>query len=164
MVATWILLFSCIRPSKESISLTKNSKPLHMTTFLALIGDGEYHELRSACKRNKHQIPKMSCHCCKPGEREKEEKEGQRQRTPFKNYRSDVCLLSCFSCVWLFATLQTVALQAPPCVGFSRKNTGRVLQGTFLTQGSNVSCLLHWQVGSLPLTPLGKPIDHIVKC
>ena len=35
-----------------------------------------------------------------------------------------------------------------------------VLQRTFLTQGSNVSCLLHWQVGSLPLTPLGKPIDH----
>ena len=34
-----------------------------------------------------------------------------------------------------------------------------ILQGVFLTQGSNPSllCLLHWQVGSLPLVPLGKP-------
>ena len=30
------------------------------------------------------------------------------------------------------------------------------LQGIFLTQGSN-SCLLHWQAGSLPLAPPGKP-------
>ena len=111
-----------------------------MTTFLALIGDGEYHELRSACKRNKHQIPKMSCHCCKPGEREKEEKEGESQTTPFKNYRSDVCLLSHFSCVWLFATLQTVALQAPPCMGFSRKNTGVGSPGDLSDPG--IKCLL----------------------
>ena len=35
-----------------------------------------------------------------------------------------------------------------------------LLQGIFLTQGSNLSllCLLHWQVGSLPLVPPGKPI------
>ena len=43
------------------------------------------------------------------------------------------------------------------------KNTGvgchALLQGIFLTQGSNpcVLCLLHWQVGSLPLVPPGKP-------
>ena len=43
------------------------------------------------------------------------------------------------------------------------KNTGvgchALLQGIFLTQGSNVSrfCLLHWQEGSLPLVPLEKP-------
>lgn len=29
----------------------------HTTTFLALIGDKEYHELHIACKRNEHQIP-----------------------------------------------------------------------------------------------------------
>ena len=55
-------------------------------------------------------------------------------------------------------------------VGFSRqsclwdspdKNTGvgchDFLQGIFLTQGSNplLLCLLHWQVGSLPLAPSG---------
>ena len=47
------------------------------------------------------------------------------------------------------------------------KNTGvgshSLLQGIFLTQGSNLCllCLLHWQAGSLPLAPPGKPtIDH----
>ena len=43
------------------------------------------------------------------------------------------------------------------------KNTGvgchDFLQGIFPTQGLNpyLSCLLHWQVGSLPLAPPGKP-------
>ena len=34
-----------------------------------------------------------------------------------------------------------------------------LLQGIFLTQGSNLSllCLLHWQAGSLPLAPPEKP-------
>ena len=31
-----------------------------------------------------------------------------------------------------------------------------LLQGIFLTQGSNLG-LLHWQVGSLPLMPFGSP-------
>ena len=44
------------------------------------------------------------------------------------------------------------------------KNTGVgyhfLLQGIFLTQGSNPGLLrlLHWQAGSLPLAPLEKPI------
>ena len=35
-----------------------------------------------------------------------------------------------------------------------------LLQGIFLTQGSNPGLvhLLHWQAGSLPLAPLGKPM------
>ena len=43
------------------------------------------------------------------------------------------------------------------------KNTGvdchALLQGIFLTQGLNPSCLhlVHWQEGSLPLAPPGKP-------
>ena len=43
------------------------------------------------------------------------------------------------------------------------KNTGMschaLLQGIFLTQGSNpcLLCLLHWQAGPLPLAPPGKP-------
>ena len=34
-----------------------------------------------------------------------------------------------------------------------------LLQGIFPTQGSNLCllCLLHWQAGSLPLAPSGKP-------
>ena len=44
------------------------------------------------------------------------------------------------------------------------KNTGEgyhaLLQGIFPTQGSNpcLLCLLHWQVGSLPLAPPWKPL------
>ena len=41
-----------------------------------------------------------------------------------------------------------------------------LLQGIFLTQGSNLSllCLLHWQVDSLPLAPPGKPnLEKIMK-
>ena len=34
---------------------------------------------------------------------------------------SPVCMLSCFSCVQLFATLWTVALQTPRSMGFSRQ-------------------------------------------
>ena len=32
-----------------------------------------------------------------------------------------VCMLSCFSCVWLFATLQIVARQTPLSMGISRQ-------------------------------------------
>ena len=36
-----------------------------------------------------------------------------------------------------------------------------LLQGIFLTQGSNLGllCLLHWQAGSLPLEPPEKPFE-----
>ena len=46
----------------------------------------------------------------------------------------------------------------------SGKNTGvgchALLQGIFPTQGLNPHhlCLLHWQVGSLPTEPPGKPM------
>ena len=56
-----------------------------------------------------------------------------------------------------FATSRTVAHQAPPW-NFPGKNTGGfchfLLQGIFLTQGSNLH-LLHWQADSLPLSHLG---------
>ena len=64
------------------------------------------------------------------------------------------------SCVPLFATPTDYR---PLCPQDSPgKSTGVschfLLQGIFLTQGSNpcLLCLLHWQVGSLPLVPLGK--------
>ena len=41
------------------------------------------------------------------------------------------------------------------------KNTGVgchfLLQGIFPNQGLNLLCFLHWQLGSLPLTPPGQP-------
>ena len=66
------------------------------------------------------------------------------------------CMLSHFSRVRLFVTLWTVAHEAPLSMG-SLQNTGvgchALLQGLFLTQGSNLGLLslLHWQMGSLPL-------------
>ena len=48
------------------------------------------------------------------------------------------------------------------------KNTGVgchfFLLGIFPTQGSNscLLCLLHWQVGPLPLAPLGKPQNNVI--
>ena len=55
------------------------------------------------------------------------------------------CLLSCFSCVWLFVTPWMVASQAPLSVGFSRQEYWSglwcFLQGIFLTQGLNLHLL-----------------------
>ena len=83
---------------------------------------------------------------------------------------SHVWTLSHFSCVWVFATLWTVALQALLCMGFSRQEywTGlpfSVLQGIFQNQESNpcLLCLLHcrqilypWATGeALKSIPLG---------
>ena len=70
--------------------------------------------------------------------------------------------------VRLFATWWTVASQAPPSMGFSRqeyccegvKNTGVgchfLLQGIFLTQGSNLG-LLHRRQMLYPLSHQGSP-------
>ena len=70
-----------------------------------------------------------------------------------------MCVLSRFSRVQL-CTPCTVAHQAPLSMGFSRQEYWSgllffLLQGIFLTQGSNprLLCLLHWQAGSLLLLP-----------
>ena len=63
------------------------------------------------------------------------------------------------------ATPWTVAYQALLSMGFAGKNAGvgshSLLLGLFPTQGSNPGLLylLHWQVGSLPLVPSGKPLE-----
>ena len=68
-----------------------------------------------------------------------------------------VCMLSRFSHVRLFATLWTLAQQAPLSNGFSRQEywsgSHALLQGIFPTQGLNphLLCLLHWRVGPLLL-------------
>ena len=77
-------------------------------------------------------------------------------------------MLSHFSCVWLFVTLCSVARQAPLSMKSPGKNTGvgchALLQGLFLTQGLNLHLLylLHWQEGSLPLAPPGKPTIYFL--
>ena len=73
------------------------------------------------------------------------------------------CVLTHFSCVKIFQTLWTVAHLLLCPWGFSRQEFGMgchaLLQGIFLTQGSNWCFLrlLHWQAGSLSLAPPGKP-------
>ena len=74
-----------------------------------------------------------------------------------------VCMCAkLLSHVQLFATLWTVAHQAPLSMGCSMheywSGLHALLQGIFPTQGSNpcLLWLLPWQVGSLPLVPAGK--------
>ena len=59
--------------------------------------------------------------------------------------RGLACVLSGFSHVQFFATLWTVACQAPLSMGFSSKNIGvgcrALLKGISLTQESNMSLL-----------------------
>ena len=82
--------------------------------------------------------------------------------TPVLEADGDGCAKP-FSHDRLFATLWTVAHQAPLFMGFPSKNTGvgclALFQGLFLTRRSNqgLLCLLHWQVGSLSLAAPGKP-------
>ena len=72
-------------------------------------------------------------------------------------------MLSCFSCVQLFATLWTIAHQALLSMGLTRQEYCSGLPcpppGIFPTQRLNphLLCLLHWQTASLPLVPPGKP-------
>ena len=60
-----------------------------------------------------------------------------------------------------FVTPRTIALQVPLSMGLSKQNAGVgchfLLQGIFLTQGSNLHLLdlQHWQADSLPLSFLG---------
>ena len=69
------------------------------------------------------------------------------------------CVLSRFSCVRLFATLWTVARQAPLSIGFSRQEYWSRLPcsppGDLPHPGSSscLLCLLHWQACSLPQVP-----------
>ena len=72
--------------------------------------------------------------------------------------------LSCFRHVQLSATLWTIAHQAPLSVGFSRQEYWSglpfPLPGDLSDPGIEPKFLpfLHWQVGSLPLEPPGKPM------
>ena len=74
-----------------------------------------------------------------------------------------VCVFSSKVMSNSFSTLWTAAHQALLSMDSPDKNTGvgghALRQGIFPTQGLNL-CLLHWQVGSLPLVPPEKPKNH----
>ena len=69
------------------------------------------------------------------------------------------CVLSCFSRVWLYATLWTIACQSPLSMAFSRQKYWNGLlcppPGDLTNPGIEFVSLslLHWQVGSLPPIP-----------
>ena len=98
------------------------------------------------CFNNKHTILPLQ-------EKKKSQSKKQKNKTtPNLKFLRSACVLSHFSCVRLFATLQTAAHQASPSMRSSGKNTGMachfLLQGIFLTQESNLSplsllCLLY---------------------
>ena len=73
------------------------------------------------------------------------------------------CMLSCFGRVWLFATLWTVACQAPLFMGFSRQEYWSGLPcptpGDLLDPGIEPESLISPSLpgDSLPLAPPGKP-------
>ena len=78
-----------------------------------------------------------------------------------------ICMLSCFSCVQLFATLWTIAHQASLSRAFSTQEYWSglpyPLAGALPNLGTESTILIHflrllyWQAGSLPEAPLGKP-------
>ena len=102
-----------------------------------------------------------------------------------KRYINKTLRPNCYSIIWAYnicplpcvhAQLLLLCLTlcnpidcSSPGLSFHRdspgKNTGvdchTLLQGIFLTQGSNPHILLlHWLVGSLPLAPPGKPTPY----
>ena len=77
-------------------------------------------------------------------------------------YYVHVCMLSHFSCVRFHVTPWTVSCQAPLSMGFSRQEYCHGLPlsppGDLPDPGIEpASPYLHWQGGSLPLSPPGKP-------
>ena len=74
-------------------------------------------------------------------------------------------MLSHFSHVWFFATLWTVAYQAPLSMGFSKQEYWSGLPCPSPGDWTHISlCLLHWQMGSSPLVPPGKPLHPSYPC
>ena len=76
----------------------------------------------------------------------------------------------CSKSLKLCLTLSNPMDCSPPVSSFHGDSPGKnigvvchaLFQGIFPTQGSNshLLCLLHWQVGSLPLAPPGKPCNQ----
>ena len=76
------------------------------------------------------------------------------------------CVLSCFSRVRRFANPWTIAHQAPLSMGFSRQGywSGLSCPPGPRDQNLHLLCLLHWQAGSLPRAPPGKPTYQDMTC
>ena len=79
------------------------------------------------------------------------------------NIVNQICMCCLFSCVRRFVTPWIITCQAPLSMGFSRHEYWGGLPFSPPGESSRPrdqtrdSCLLHWQAGSLPLAPPGKP-------
>ena len=77
-------------------------------------------------------------------------------------HTDSVCLCQSLSRVWLLVTPLLAARQAPLSLGFSRQEywsgCHALLQGIFLTQGSNPG-LLHGRQSLHSVSPQGSPGD-----
>ena len=86
-----------------------------------------------------------------------------------RSYDKPVSAKSLRLCSTLCNPMDCIACRDPLAKGFSRQEYWNglpcPLQGIFPNQGLNLSLLypLHWQAGSLPLVPPGKPRQHIRK-
>ena len=78
-----------------------------------------------------------------------------------------VCVASHFSHIQLFSTVGTVAHESPLCMGFSRQEYWSGLlyppPGDLPDPGIKPVSLTssHWQAGSSPLGPPGKPLHEV---
>ena len=85
------------------------------------------------------------------------------KRNPKGKGYMHVCVLNCFSCVWLWDHVDCSPPGSSVHGDSPGKNAGMGCQshpqGIFLTQRSKLHllCFLHWQTGSLRLVPPGKP-------
>ena len=92
---------------------------------------------------------------------------GSRVSRTLRVYTGCVCILSCFSCVWLFVTLWTVACQDPLSMGFSRLEYGSELPcpspGDISDPGIKPASPAppELQADSLPLSHGGNPYSGI---
>ena len=158
-------LFRFQRPSSVSMLCYKSSTVLSKAFILMVM---IYYNKRMQIKiSNREQ-------CVRPG------LEDTRQKLPLVSMKSMdfvscsqqwfvrthlVCVLSCFSCVRLFATLWTVAHQTPLSMGFARQEYWSGLcppPGDLPDLGIEPASLTSPSLagrffGSLPLAPPGKP-------
>ena len=71
-------------------------------------------------------------------------------------------MLSRFSCVWLFVTLWTVGiLQARILEWVAMPSSRGYSRPMYWTSNPRLLCFLHWQAGSFPLAPSGKPSNQV---
>ena len=94
---------------------------------------------------------------------------GTEETSPWCRLRKTLMHACALNSVWLFTTPWTVAHQVPLSMKFPGKNTGMgfhfLLQGIFLTQGSNLHllCFLNCQSRSLPAKPPGKTLGYLTE-